>query len=44
MRLETKAGQNVINIKISSAIFIFQLASVCRSLEQKLLKIAEKQA
>ena len=44
MRLETKAGQNVVNIKMSSAIFIFQLASVCHSLEQKLITIVEKQA
>ena len=44
MRLKIQAKQNVISIKISSAIFIFRLASVCRSLEQKLSKIAEKQA
>ena len=41
---ETKAGQNVVNIKLSSAIFIFQLASVCHSLEQKLITIVEKEA
>lgn len=44
MRLETKAGQNVISIKMSRATFIFQLASACHNLEQKLIKIAEKQA